>query len=115
MMVGTDPKESMGWGSSAQQGCSMSSNPQQTLLRGWGITSKWVMLTSVVPRVPLRSLQHASLHGPAWLEDAGPPGAGDEVDGGEQESSIIPIQKTAKRKCTSRKVGAVTDLFAGIA
>lgn len=34
---------------------------------------------------------------------------------GRAAYSIIPSQKIAKRKCTSRKVGAVTDLFAGIA
>lgn len=38
-----------------------------------------------------------------------------EVDGGRAAHSITPSQETAKRKCTSRKAGTVTDSFAGIA
>lgn len=86
MMVSTDPKGNTGWGSSASQGCLMSSDPQ---LRGSGITSKWVTLTSVIPHEWFRARQHTSLCGPTWLEDAGPTGASHEMDGEEQESRVL--------------------------
>lgn len=54
-------------------------------------------------------------HGPVWLQD--PPSPWSWGAGGEQERahSITPGQSIARRKCASRKAGAATDLFAGIA
>lgn len=116
--VGTDPKESTGWVSSAPRGSLMFSDPQQNLARGLG---HHFQVGYVDQQGPPCAITCIPAHIAPWPRLAGrcwspPVPAMKRMEGsGRAAYSIIPSQKIAKRKCTSRKVGAVTDLFAGIA